>query len=638
MLAIAVSAQEGRGLKKANRQYEAMFYQEAITSYLDLVGTAFESELLLERLANAYYFNAQYVEAVKWYDRLHDVRGNRMPWEVMLRYSQSLRASGNAEKAGRIYDAFKKLHDSEDVDLANAEEYLQIISQNAERYTVTETSINSPNTDFGGFLQDGHFYFSSSREQSGRQKAVDPWTKQSTLDVFEVSYNRDTGVFGQPKPLAIYGSPELHISSFVMDKTGKTAYFTRSVAPQNKGGTHILKIFKAHYIEGFWANTQELPFNSNAYSNAHPALSPDGKKMYFASNRPGGFGLTDIYVVELFSDGTFGDPENLGNKVNSKGRESFPFISGTNELYFASDGHFGMGGYDIYYYNLEDSDNGNLLNVGLPVNGAADDYAFSIDFESQKGFFSSNRSGKDNMYQFTEQIAIREYLGQKVRGSITDFGAGIPIRGVKIAVFDENGNLLGHTSTDAKGFYELDFKQPGNGYILSAQGPGFEGVDRLIDVVKGVVQVDFSLKTHKPRMREATRLAERDGVEYLDFDKVFFEHNSSFLNAEAKVKLLAISKMLIESPWLKVKINAHADMRGTDAYNDWLTERRGKRIKDFLAQLGISGDRLRYEGLGKKELLRPCNRLEDCDEEDHKENRRTVFLISNGEDWVENYK
>ncbi|PCE62672.1 OmpA family protein [Sediminicola luteus] len=628
----SLMAQNGR-LKKANKAYETFRYQDALNGYSKLLGTSAENAFLYNRLAHCYYANSQYLEATKWYSNQYELEGNAMDWESLLRYSQSLQATGNADKAAKIFDYFKLNHDVLGSDLASSEAYLQIISQEAERYQVITTGINTHAADFGGFYKNGIFYFTSSRKRELGSQAKDPWTDQPTTDIYQVPFNTETGVFDQVAKLPMDTNVKLHESSFVTDSTGTVAYFTQSATSKNKKNTYVLKIFRAHLKEGVWTDFEELPFNSNNYSSAHPALSPDGRKLYFVSDRPGTYGHTDIYVSEILADGSFGEPENMGNKINSKGRESFPFISSDNELYFASDGHYGLGGYDVYYMDLSEPEMPYLLNVGQPVNGPHDDFAFSIDVASKKGFFSSDRSGNDNIYQLTEKVCIQDYIKKKIKGFVTDDFKGIPLSGVQVEVIDAEGQVVATTQTDSKGYYELNLDDLGTNYKVKVGVDGFQGAHKYVDAGNKVNHIDFGLEALGLQQFDTSRLASLPGTQDIDLDKVFFERNSSYLTEETKLELTKISQVLKANPKIRIDIKAHADMRGTEMYNDWLTERRAKRIKDYLSANGVNGNRLSYTAMGEKELAQPCPDPSDCNENIHRENRRTVFTIS--DDWDE---
>jgi hypothetical protein len=201
-----------------------------------------------------------------------------------------------------------------------------------------------------------------------------------------------------------------HESTPVFTSDGKTMYFTRNNYLYGKKGTDskkitLLKLYKSNFENDKWEDATELPFNSDQYSTAHSALSSDNKTLYFASDMPGTFGQSDLFKVTINSDGSFGTPENLGPTINTEGRETFPFVSDDNELFFASDGQPGLGGLDVYVSKIgKDNSFNEVQNVGAPINSTQDDFAFIIDGKSRNGFFSSNREGGlgfDDIYKLT---------------------------------------------------------------------------------------------------------------------------------------------------------------------------------------------------------------------------------------------
>ena len=204
---------------------------------------------------------------------------------------------------------------------------------------------------------------------------------------------------------------KFHESTPAFTNDGKTMYFTRNNYLDGKKGKDgneitLIKIYKASLENNKWTNISELPFDSNNYSTAHPALSPDGKTLYFASDMPGTLGQSDLYKVIINDDGSFGIPENLGNTINTEGRETFPFVNDENEIYFASDGHPGLGGLDIFVSKINaDGTFSEVQNVGADVNSPKDDFAYLIDTKSRRGFFTSNRDGGqgyEDIYKFLE--------------------------------------------------------------------------------------------------------------------------------------------------------------------------------------------------------------------------------------------
>lgn len=615
-------AQAPRQLEKADRNYDNLMYKKAIPLYEKVLAKGYVKPLILEKLGNSYYFNAEYATAMVWYEKLYSMRRDSMPREALLRYAQSLNAVGSTKMAQKLFDAYKE-KGSGTSGLASSEEYLKIISKASNRYEIHKVPFNSNLMDYGTFLKDGWLYFSSSRVPKKGSKSIDPWTNQPTVDLYKVTYDAKEDVYGEPEALEkTFNSPQ-HESSFIESPDGQYAYFTRSSRSKEKNTPYILKIVRVAREGDEWGAPQDLSINSDTYSNAHPALSPDGKTLYFASNRPGGFGQTDIYRCALMENGAMGTPENLGPDINTPGRESFPFVSQDNELYFSSDGHFGLGGFDVYYVGLSDPQH-LLLNVGLPINSNNDDYAFYIDNKTSKGFFSSNRNkGNDDIYSLTEQVSLQSYLTQNLRGRIMEEDGSMPVENAMVCVENEEGMPLAKTLTDANGCYEVAFPKPKT-IAMTVEKEGYVATNTTFGSKDSVIEKDFTISP----MASMGGQPINDGLDQIvNTDKVFFDFNSSYLNPENKKELLKLVSFLKENPDVKINIGAHADSRGTEAYNKWISLRRGKRIQDFLVQQGIDPTRLEYKGYGEEKLLIPCTKGMDCGEDIHRENRRTVFSL-----------
>ncbi|MFB9106143.1 TolB family protein, partial [Algibacter miyuki] len=206
------------------------------------------------------------------------------------------------------------------------------------------------------------------------------WDGLSYLSLYAVDLDSTNQITGKERKLKGKLNSTYHESSAVYTKDLNTMYFTRSNNTSKKRkDDKNLKIYRTQKEDGKWSTPEELDFNSDHYSSAHPALSPDEKTLYFASDRPGGYGESDLYRVKINEDLTLEAPENLGSKINTPGKETFPFVDQDNSFYFSSDGHFGLGGLDVFYIKIKADDTfDNLLNVGTPINSYADDFAFGI--------------------------------------------------------------------------------------------------------------------------------------------------------------------------------------------------------------------------------------------------------------------
>ncbi|MDI6051137.1 hypothetical protein QLS31_15015 [Flavobacterium sp. XS2P24] len=240
--------------------------------------------------------------------------------------------------------------------------------------------------------------FASARDTGRVAKVKFKWTNRYFTNLYLAELKAD-GSVGTPERFERKINSKFNESTPVFTKDGETMYFTRNnflngIKGKDDKKVNLLKLYKVSYMQGKWTNIVELPFNSDQYSVAHPALSNDEKKLYFASDMPGTLGQSDLFCASINSDGSFGKPENLGASINTEGRKTFPFISGDNEFYFASDGHPGLGGLDVFVSTIiNDSTFDEVQNIGAPMKAKQDDFAFILDIKNRTGFFSSNRDG-----------------------------------------------------------------------------------------------------------------------------------------------------------------------------------------------------------------------------------------------------
>ncbi|WP_298544437.1 hypothetical protein [uncultured Aquimarina sp.] len=281
-------------------------------------------------------------------------------------------------------------------------------------FVVESLSINSKNSDYAPSFYKGELVFASSRNNKSLSVILQEGINEPFSDLYMTGKNiPDKGV----SKLKGMINTKFHESSATFSPDQKTVYFTRNNYSKrkfirNSEGYVSLKIYKANYSNGKWKNIEELPFSSDEYSIANPALSPDGRFMYFASDMPGSYGQSDLYVVEIFEDGSYGTPRNLGGKINSPGRETFPYVSDRGTLFFASDGHVGFGGLDIFMVLPNRTTGWSIYNLGTPINSEKDDFTFIINEESQIGYFASNRidgKGGDDIYGCKLLIPLLDY-------------------------------------------------------------------------------------------------------------------------------------------------------------------------------------------------------------------------------------
>ena len=616
-------------LEKANEKYENYGYLDALKIYEKVAEKGYGSEEIYIKLGNSYYFNAQYDKAALWYEKLFLLNAEPENPALLLRYSQSLKAMGSNEKAENLYNQYLKKNPI-DSPIEKAIDYMELIKQNSNRYRFQklEALYDPQNIAFGNTKKDGKLIYASSHDSKGLFNRKSAWDGLNFLSLFEIEVDEENQALGTPHKLKNNLKGRYHESSLIYTKDQKTIYYTSNNAAKPKDGDNQnLKIYRLRQTNGKWSEPEELSINSDFFSCAHPALSPDEKVLYFASDRPGGFGESDIYQVSIQEDGTLGTPSNLGPKINTSGKDTFPFISAENELYFSSNGHFGLGGLDVFYIDLKPENYGDLLNVGEPINSYADDFAFGINSETKRGVVSSNRAEAvghfihSNIYSFLETTPLKNLYMGIIQGLVTDKKTDEPIENVTIFLTDKDGHPLQETITDADGKYRLEVNKTLT-YFVTASHENYDTEEKESQPNLEAQNINFQLQPNKVAITGGTDLAK-----VLNIPLIYFDYNKWNIRPDAEVELEKIFITLQEYSDIKLKIRAHSDSRGSVSYNLQLSERRAKATLDYLVSRGISSKRLSSEGLGESELLNHCTDDVPCSEEEHQRNRRSEFLI-----------
>lgn len=630
LCSLAVSAQE-KDMESAARLFNEYSYADAIKEYEQIASRGYKSAELYKKLGDANYYTGDLEKAAKWYEELFALNEEVVP-EYYYRYAQTLKATGNYNKANKVLDIFSQKADNDIRAKLYSEnkEYLTVINKNSGRYNVTKTNINSAYSDYGPAYYSDYVVFATSRDTAGLVKRVDGWTNHSFTELYQAKIIGDS--LSKPEKFSKKIETKVHESTPVFTKDGNTMYFTRNNYNDGKVkkdsiGRILLKIYKATWTGDKWSDVTELPFNSNDFSVAHPALSADEKTLYFASDMPGSYGEADIYQVSINADGTFGTPQNLGNGINTQGRESFPFIDANGHLYFASDGHPGLGGLDIFVAKSENNAYLKALNVGEPINSNRDDFAFIINTQTKSGYFSSNRGeglGYDDIYAFTEIKEIEFECKQLLAGIITDEKTGEALSGATVSLFDTNMNLIKNTVSGPDGSYSFDMIECGKTYTVKSEKPLYDSKESKITIPKesGETKLPIAQSKPQPAYSVGTDLAKEFKIEQIYFDLAKYN-----IRPDAAIELDKIVKFMKEYPTAKIDVRTHTDCRASDKYNMTLSDNRAKSVMTYIVNSGIDPSRLTGRGYGETRLVNKCEDGVKCTEEEHQQNRRSEFII-----------
>ena len=340
---------------------------------------------------------------------------------------------------------------------------------------------------------------------------------------------------------------------------------------------------------------------------------------------PGVFGGSDLYVSQIADDGTIGPPKNLGPEINTVGNDMFPSFS-NGMLYFASDGHFGWGGLDIYESRLkEDQTFAEPRNLGAPINSNNDDFAYIVDPKDSYGYFSSNRSqgkGDDDIYYFTKEKAP---CNQLISGKVTNSKSKLSIGDANIKVSDMFGDKIAETTSGADGTYKVSV--PCNMKVkVSASKTGHSTEEKEIESKKvngaEIKDVNFELTKYEDLV-----IIEGD-KEKIDINPIFFDYDKSDITPQAATELDKVVFAMSKFSNIKIKIESHTDSRGKDAYNLKLSDARAKSTQTYIQSKGIDSSRIISAiGYGESRLTNKCKNGVKCTEAEHLANRRSDFIV-----------
>ncbi len=618
-----------KDIEKANKEFDKFAYIDAREIYLKVVEDGYESAEIFKKLGDTYYFNSDYTNAAKWYDKLVKQFPDQTEAEYYYRAAQSLKSLGNYTESDALMKDYvakggKGLVIKTYEDDPN---YLKSTVFKSRDFTLDKVGINSSNSDFGAsfYGKDRIVYASASRTDGTK---VSEWTNQPFLDLF-LAERDSTGQLSNSMPLGGDINTPYHESSTAFSKDGMTVYFTRNNFLDGKKGkdknkTIRLKLYKATKTGEYnWTNIVELPFNSKEYSVAHPALSPDGKRLYFSSDMPGTTGMSDLWYVDILGNDKYGVPINLGPEINTEARESFPFISENNNLYFSSDGRSGLGGYDIFVTPLDkDGKPGKITNLGSPANSAQDDFGFIINENDRIGYVTSNRGGDrgsidDDIY------LVKEICSITIHGKVFDKETKDPLPGAQVSLLDENNQLVSQTSAKNDGTYSF-VGDCGTQYTVRGVKEGYNPYEKIIEtpMLSGIVDVPLPLERIGP-------CPPNDLGCKLNLQPIYFDFDKSNIRRDAEIELAKILAAMREYPELIIHIESHTDSRGNDSYNMALSERRAQSTLKWLVGKGIDANRLTAKGYGESQLVNQCSNGVSCTSEEHQLNRRSMFIIKN---------
>ena len=608
VMASGLLSAQNKDTKIADKLFDRYEYVDAANEYLKLTQNGKGDTYVFKQLADSYYAIFNTKEAVKWYAK---AVAQKQDAETYYKYAQMLKSEGNYAESDKQMKQFASMvpNDQRAKAFTSNPNYLPTLKGQTKLFDVSKSDISSDKTDFGAVLtNDNSVYFSSARNTSRRNSN---WNEEPYLDLYKATYNSN-GTISEAVAVSNLNT-KWHDGPASVSADGKTMYYgsesfnekeyTKDKAKKSKFGK--IYLYKATFEGGQWTNSKPLPFNNPAYDVRNPSLSKDGKTLYFSSNMPGGFGAEDIWKVTINGD-TYGKPENLGSKINTEANESFPFITEDNILYFSSNGKEGFGGLDVFKIDLNKAS--EVINIGAPINTEKDDFSFTYNTNKKVGFFSSNRTGNDDIYKADPVCAVQAIAVVK------DAKTGTIIEQAKVVLVDAKEKTVGNQTTAVNGKAAFGVNC-NTAYSFQVSKQGYEsGVFGIAKTDGGEVVVEALLTPIMPIITEKEVILQ----------PIYFEYDKSNITKEGAAELDKLVQVMNEYPTMVIFAKSHTDQRGSDRYNLNLSDRRAKSTVQYLVSKGISKERISGQGFGESEPKVTCD---TCTEEQHAQNRRSEFLI-----------
>ncbi|WP_445738746.1 OmpA family protein [Mariniflexile sp.] len=642
MMGFSGFSQQGKQ-KRADTLFNKFSFVKAAEVYRDLIENRYNTDYATRKLADCYALLRDPRNASRYYKKV--VAQKNAPVEYYYRYAQALRGIKDYKESQIWLERFK---DSGGVvntnDFSKNVNFITSVFNAKQQYFLDKVRFNSKFSDFGAFEHNGKIYFASSRDEGVAVKRLYGWNEQPFLDVYVTDVGSKRNVDYSAKLEGDVNSI-YHDGPVTITKDGKFMYFSRNnfkdnIEKKDSKGLTNMKIYRATFRDNTWTDVEDLSINSDDYSTQHPALNADGTKLYFSSDRPGGFGGSDIYVVNISPNGILGTPKNIGNIVNTENAEGFPFINNEGVLFFSSDGHVGLGLLDIFGTIIGEGDDEyvDVINLGVPVNSNYDDFSFTMNDNGITGYFASNRvggRGSDDIYAYHREPIMQ------VEGVVTDAINTKPIANSVITLFDDQDNQIAYMVTDENGFYQINIDRNKDYKIVASQKKYIDDYRKFTSKNLQTELVTITANLLLNPVQDIIKLADLNSIHFeyetndstlvknAKLNPIYFDFEKYTIRKEYALELDKIVKLMtVDYPDMVIRIEAHTDSRGTLDYNDKLSTNRANSTYEYLISKGLDPSRItEHKGYGERRLINDCADGVDCEEEKHQLNRRTEFIV-----------
>lgn len=622
LLLLLLGGCAGQYISKGDKRFGEEEYERAIEFYKQGLANAGNAGEVNYKIAEAYRLSNRLAEAAPFYKAALDA--NYRKEDGFFYYGLALKANGQYEEALRQMQDYVRVGTSPQLkaqaarEIENLSTLSTILGKSSPYEVMNLEALNTEASEFAPYVLENELVFSSTRGPGKEYMG----NGEGFLDLYTTTLTDSAAAMGGTvRPYENVNAESLHDALATFTNEGNTMIFARGNEGTKKGRRNV-DLFLSNFRSGAWTAPQILSISDREAWDSSPAFSPDGKSLYFSSNRRGGLGGNDIYKTTLDDNGRFSRPENLGPDINTPGNESFVSVGPDGTLYVASDGLPGLGNLDLFRI-----DNGKPVNMGPPINSPGDDFSIYIG-EGSIGYFSSNRDGGkggDDLYRFvrTDRKLIDFFVDGTLYQQREGAGQRTTVPNSTVVLQDASGQRLRTTTTDANGEFTFDLDSAST-YSLVAEKPGFFTARQQITTVdKMPSQEELTEASNEVRLTATLVLNEIVKEKAIVLENIFYDFDKANIRPDAAVELDKLVQVLQDNPGISIELSSHTDARGSDVYNQDLSQRRAESAVEYIISKGIDRSRITAKGYGES---RPIVRNAKTEEE-HQRNRRTEFKV-----------